>query len=154
MIVKFKKLSEGSIIPTWGHDDDSNAGIDFYSPIDVLMMGHTDATINLMIAWEPGYLDPVGGFYPKMKPAMIIKGRSGLSVKYGIECCNAGVIDSSYRGSIVIRLYNMCGIPYTINKGDRIAQGVVILVPVIEVREVSELSSTTRGDKGLGSSGK
>jgi dUTP pyrophosphatase len=159
VIVNFKKLIPGAIIPTFGHDDDSNTGIDFYSPIDAFVLSGESINIDTGIAWEPDnggadYNSVYGQYVYLWKPAMIIKGRSGLSVKYGIECCNAGVIDSSYRGSIIIRLYNMSGVPYTITKGDRIAQGIVILIPNIEVKEVSELSETSRGNKGLGSSGK
>lgn len=165
MIVNFKKLIPDAIIPTFGHDDNSNAGLDFYSPVYAFMDSRQFVTIDTGIAWEPGKLKFYRHFYEQeniakigayigWKPAMIIKGRSGLSVKHGIECCNAGVIDSSYRGSIVVRLYNMSEVSYTINQGDRIAQGVVILIPDIEVKEVSEISETTRGNKGLGSSGK
>jgi deoxyuridine 5'-triphosphate nucleotidohydrolase len=156
VIVRFKKLSEDAIIPTWGHDDDSNAGIDFYSPIDRLMGWNHEATIDLGIAWEPRFQAvKTGPFYcTDWKPAMIIKGRSGLSVIHGIECCNSGVIDSNYRGSITVKLYNTREAEYQIKKGDRIAQGIIILVPVVEIQEASELSESTRGDKGFGSSGR
>jgi dUTP pyrophosphatase len=174
VIVKFKKLSEDAIIPTWGHDDDLNAGIDFYSPTDAFIAKGEAKNIDLQIAWEPGKpsytkIESQGSPYsicanlhsviveksmPGWKPAMIIKGRSGLSVNNGIECCNAGVIDSSYRGSITVRLYNASPFHYDVHKGDRIAQGVIILVPVVEIQEASELSESTRGDKGLGSSGR
>jgi dUTP pyrophosphatase len=163
MIVKFKKLSEDAIIPTWGHDDDSNAGIDFYSPIDMFVPTGGAKNIDLNVAWEPNKATEthVKSFQgcdvcvdQKWKPAMIIKGRSGLSVNHGIECCNAGVIDSNYRGSISVRLYNASPFHYQIHKGDRIAQGVIILVPVVEIQEASELSESTRGDKGFGSSGR
>ena len=130
MIVNFKKLREHAIIPTWGHDDDSNAGMDFYACLDydIAIMPNYSANITTGIAWEPPLFDPDVSMFDspnydskKWKPAMIIKGRSGLSIKHGIENCNAGVIDSGYRGEIMLRLYNHSDVPYTIHHGDRIA---------------------------------
>lgn len=154
MIVNFKRLKENAIIPTFGHDDNSNAGLDFYAAIEynfILIPPGNSINIDTGIAWEPNSgIEYLTGW----KPAMIIKGRSSLSIKYGIECCNAGVVDQGYRGSITIRLYNAGEYPYMIKHGDRIAQGVVVLLPIIEVREVSELGESIRGERGFGSSGR
>ena len=88
--------------------------------------------------------------------ALIIKDRSGLAAKNGIHVL-AGVIDSSYRGEIKVCLLNTSknydgGI--WINEGDRIAQGILTHDIACDIIEVAELSETTRGEKGFGSSGK
>lgn len=165
MIVNFKKLRENAIIPTWGHDDDSNAGMDFYACLpencDTVIMPNGSANITTGVAWEPPLFDPTITMFDAhnydsehWKPAMIIKGRSGLSIKHGLEECNAGVIDSGYRGEIMLRLYNHGNEPYTIHHGDRIAQGIVVMLPVVTIREVNTLGESTRGTNGFGSSGK
>ena len=153
MIVNFKKLRENAIIPTWGHDDDSNAGMDFYACLDcdMVMMSNSSANITTGVAWEPNYVTNDINVY---KPAMIIKGRSGLSLKHGMEECNAGVIDVGYRGEIMLRLYNHGNEPYIIHHGDRIAQGIVVMLPMVTIREVDTLGESVRGTNGFGSSGK
>ena len=87
--------------------------------------------------------------------------RSGLSVKNGADIL-AGVIDSGYRGEVLVCLHNTNhGIPLLsddnlnikIKKGDRIAQILFQQVPEVSMVEVDDLSSSERGDKGFGSSG-
>jgi dUTP pyrophosphatase len=84
----------------------------------------------------------------------LIWDRSGLSIKHGIHRVG-GVIDSTYRGEIVVGLISFES-PYNINIGDKIAQ--ILIQPVwntpTEWIEVEELSETDRGEKGFGSSGK
>ena len=155
MIVNFKKLNPDAIIPSFGNGDSENAGLDFYSTETVTIMPGKSVVIDTGIAWEP---DMHGDWdtpsYTTFKPVMIIKGRSGLAIKHGVECCSAGIIDMSFRGSIVVKLYNTSDVIYTVNKGDRIAQGVVVALPELTVREVETLSDTERGTNGFGSSGK
>ena len=83
----------------------------------------------------------------------IIKSRSGLAVKNNIEV-GAGVIDSLYRGELLIKLMNHSNEDFIIKKGDRIAQLLIIPVYLEEAIEVKELSSTERGENGFGSTGK
>ena len=85
----------------------------------------------------------------------LIYGRSGLGVKYGITLSNSvGVIDSDYRGEIMVGLCNVSDTPYTISPMDRVAQLVITPVPAVEYVWAQELSDTARGDGGFGSSGK
>ena len=82
----------------------------------------------------------------------LIWSRSGLSVKNKIEV-GAGCIDASYRGEIVIHLYNHGKSDYKVEVGDRIAQ--MLTIPVnLEEYKVQETSTTDRGDRGLGHTGK
>ena len=81
--------------------------------------------------------------------------RSGLGVKHGVAVSNGvGVIDSDYRGELHVGLRNHSREPYTVQPGERIAQLILLPVGLASVVEVSELSSTQRGEGGFGSTGK
>lgn len=83
-----------------------------------------------------------------------VRPRSGLAVKHGITVVNApGTIDADYRGEVRIGLINLGSTPFTVQRGDRIAQ--LILAPVCQARlqQVRELETTKRGDKGFGHTG-
>ena len=84
-----------------------------------------------------------------------IRPRSGLAAKNNISVLNTpGTIDSDYRGEIKVIIFNHGGSDFVINKGDRIAQ--MILMPVIkmELEEAENLPETIRGEGGFGSTGK
>lgn len=141
--VKVKRLTPGSILPTKAHEHD--AGWDFYAPIDMepvtLWPGqrriiNTGISVAIPIGW---YLQ--------------IMSRSSLASK-SIDA-RAGVIDCTYRGDIGIMLHNDSDMAEReINPGDKIAQGVFLMVPDVNWEEVGELDDTDRGDGGYGSSGR
>lgn len=84
---------------------------------------------------------------------MQVRSRSGLSLKKGVFVMNSpGTIDSDYRGEIGVILFNASQSRFTIQPGDRIAQGVLSKVYIAEF-ENGELSYSTRGDRGFGSTG-
>ena len=84
----------------------------------------------------------------------LVFARSGLGIKHGISLSNGvGVIDSDYRGEIMVGLTNLSEEPYTIHPGDRIAQLVVTPVVLPELERVEELDDTGRGTGGFGSTG-
>lgn len=84
-----------------------------------------------------------------------VRPRSGLAHDHGITIVNApGTIDSDYRGEIKIMLMNLGMEPFSIRRGDRIAQLVLAEVPQIIWDEVDELPETARGAGGFGSTGK
>lgn len=139
--VKFCKLSGMGYIPTKAHDSD--AGYDLYSPIRQTIEAHKSAIIQTDIAWETSS--------PRLY--MQVKSRSGLAFKHGIEASNAGVIDSAYRNSIGVKLYNNSNEDYTVEIGDRIAQGIILELPEVQV-EVVENVSTSERNGGLGSTGR
>ena len=83
-----------------------------------------------------------------------VRPRSGLALTHGITVINSpGTIDADFRGSIGIILINLGTIPFTVNNGDRIAQLVLARVEKAIIMDVNELSSTTRGEGGYGSTG-
>ena len=84
-----------------------------------------------------------------------VRPRSGLALKHGITVVNApGTIDSDYRGEIKILLVNLGDKPFTIARGDRIAQLVVAPIALAEIVTVTDLDGTARGAGGFGSTGR
>ena len=80
--------------------------------------------------------------------------RSGLAAKQGLRPANCvGVIDSDYRGEIIVAIHNDSDKCATICDGDRVAQLVIMPYPNVRLIEVDDLSDTTRGDGGFGSTG-
>jgi len=95
------------------------------------------------------YLEIPPGFEIQIRP------RSGLALKNGITVLNSpGTVDADYRGEIKVLLINHGAAPFTINKGDRIAQMVLAKHETISWVESQELNTTERGTGGYGSSGK
>lgn len=86
--------------------------------------------------------------------AGLILARSGLASKYGVSMSNGvGLIDSDYRGEIHVALCNNGDLPFTICDGDRVAQFLLMETPRIELRLLSVLDETARGECGFGSTG-
>lgn len=84
-----------------------------------------------------------------------LRARSGLAMKHSIVLPNApGTIDSDYRGEVKVLLLNLGREPYTIHRGDRIAQLVIAPVLKADWRLVDELPGSTRGSGGFGSTGR
>lgn len=84
--------------------------------------------------------------------AAFIYARSGLGAKKGIIPANCvGVIDSDYRGEVMVALKNTSKLPFTVNPGDRIAQFVVTKCELPEIELCESLDDTLRGAGGFGS---
>ncbi len=84
----------------------------------------------------------------------LIFARSGLACKQGLSPANkVGVIDSDYRGEIMIALHNHSDIPRSVNPGDRIAQFLLMPIAVADITETEDLDGTVRGAGGFGSTG-
>ena len=84
-----------------------------------------------------------------------IRPRSGMSIKHGITLINCvGTIDEDYRGEVCVPIVNLSKDIFTINNGDRIAQMVIAPVTKAEIKVVTEISDTQRGEGGFGSTGK
>lgn len=86
--------------------------------------------------------------------AALVLGRSGLGIKHGVAPANAvGLIDSDYRGEILVGLTCHCGTPYVINPGERIAQMVIVPVATPTLVVAQTLEDSVRGTGGFGSTG-
>lgn len=84
-----------------------------------------------------------------------VRPRSGLALRHGIGILNApGTIDSDYRGEIGVILINWGAEPFTVRRGDRIAQLVFARVEAVEWQEVDALLDSDRGPGGFGSTGR
>ncbi|HSP19826.1 MAG TPA: dUTP diphosphatase [Myxococcaceae bacterium] len=84
-----------------------------------------------------------------------VRPRSGLALRHGITCINSpGTVDADYRGEIQVLLVNLSSEPYTLRRGERIAQLVVAPVVRAELKEVDTLPTTVRGEGGFGSTGR
>lgn len=87
--------------------------------------------------------------------AGLVTPRSGLAARHGITVLNApGLVDSGYRGEIKVILANLSNEPYRVERGDRIAQLVVVAVAVQEYEVVDVLPDSARGESGFGSTGR
>ncbi len=83
-----------------------------------------------------------------------VRPRSGLALKHGVTVLNApGTIDADYRGEIGVLLVNHGDVPFTIRRGDRIAQFVVAAAPQAVFASVASVGATARHDGGFGSTG-
>lgn len=140
LIIKIKKVSEDATLPSYHYEGD--AAMNLYSVEDFLLKPneHTGIKTGIAIAVPDGY-------------AGLIWDRSGLSMKHGIKTLG-GVVDSGYRGEILVGVINMSKKEYQIQKGDKIAQMLIQRVENVRVKEVNKLDETQRGEKGFGSSGK
>ena len=137
-----RRLTQTSRVPTRGSE--GAAGYDLYADEDVEIGVGDRALVSTGISVE---VPP--GTYGRIAP------RSGLAVKFGIQV-GAGVVDRDYRGEVKVLLFNCGREPFIARKGDRIAQMVLecCKTPYVnEVTEQSELTCTTRGDAGFGSTG-
>lgn len=142
--MKIKLLDPNAKVPTQGSK--YAAGFDLYASKACVIESGQCVLVHTGLAMEIpiGYW---GGIYA----------RSGLATKQGLRPANAvGVIDSDYRGEIMVALYNDSSYDREIQVGDRIAQFILapICCPTDGFQVVEELSDTCRGDGGFGSTGK
>lgn len=141
MQIKIKKLTDDAKIPTYAHDGD--AGADIYSNETVTIQPLDRKSIGTGLSVEI----PVG-FEIQVRP------KSGLALNHGITVLNTpGTIDAGYRGEIKGILINLGSEPYTVEKGQKIAQ--LVLKPVLKADfiETDDLSDSVRGEGGFGSTG-
>ena len=144
MIIQIKKLNNKAIIPTRGSKQ--AAGYDLYacSDNDVIIPPHGTVKVGtgISVAIPEGYF---GAVYA----------RSGLSAKQGLRPANCvGVVDSDYRGEIIVALHNDTDTEKSIEKNERIAQVVIMPYLSVEFQETNKLDNTVRGAGGFGSTGK
>ena len=141
LTLKVKRLTETAKLPTYAHDGD--ACFDLYADEDV-KVNHLE---TVKISTGIGF-DIQEGYCVK------VYGRSGLGFKHGLSLVCGGIIDQSYKGDVFISMTRVIKGAYIVKKGDRVAQGMLIPVPVVQFEEVTELSDSERGESGFGSSGK
>jgi dUTP pyrophosphatase len=138
--LKIKKLHPDAKIPSYAHPGD--AGMDLFAVerFELKPGERTSLPIGLAIEIPKGY---VGLMWDK----------SGLSHKHGIKTFG-GVIDCGYRGEWHVGVMNLGDATYTFEKGDKIIQVLIQKVSQPTIVEVDELSDSSRGKGGFGSTGK
>jgi dUTP pyrophosphatase len=145
-VIAVVRLPEGEGLPLPVYMTEGAAGADVVAAV----------TEDLVLAPGDRALVPTGfalevpeGFEVQLRP------RSGLAVKHGVTLLNSpGTIDSDYRGPVGVVLVNLGREPFTVRRGERIAQ--LVVAPVVQgaFREVEALATSTRGEGGFGSTGR
>ncbi|WP_430397057.1 dUTP diphosphatase [Ferrovibrio sp.] len=143
--VAVRHLPHGADLPLPAYATPDSAGLDLLAAIPepiVLQPGERRLVpTGLAIALPPG-------FEAQVRP------RSGLALKHGVTVLNSpGTIDADYRGEIGVVLINHGQVPFTINRGERIAQMIVAAYARVAWQAVADLDATQRGAGGFGSTG-
>lgn len=144
--LSLKRLPHGEGLPLPAYQTEHAAGADVHAALEgpVMLQPGKHALIPTGFCYEipPGY-------------EMQVRPRSGLAFKHGVTVLNApGTIDADYRGELKVLLINHGPEPFEIQRGERIAQIIIAPVSSVAFTEVDELSDTTRGAGGFGSTGK
>ncbi len=139
MKLKVKKLRDGAKLPTRGHPGD--AGVDFYAIENVTFLPKSKNKVFTGVSIEipEGYVG-------------LVWDKSSISFNKGLKTMG-GVIDSGYRGEILMTLFNTCDEEVIIEKGDKIAQIIIQKFEDCDIVETENLNESIRGDKGFGSTG-
>lgn len=148
LAVQISRLPHGEGLPLPRYETHQAAGMDLRAAVP-----H-----DVPVLLEPGAraLIPTGfcialpaGYEAQVRP------RSGLALKHAITCLNSpGTVDADYRGELKVILINHGQDPFTIARGERIAQLIIAPVTQAQWQEVAELGQSTRGKGGFGSTGK
>jgi dUTP pyrophosphatase len=146
--IAVRRLAHNLDLPLPAYETEHAAGMDLRAaapddaPITLAPGGRALIPTGLAIALPPG-------FEAQVRP------RSGLALKHGVTCLNTpGTIDADYRGEVKVLLINHGAEPFTIARGERIAQ--LVVAPVVQAvwRESDALEDTARGAGGFGSTGR
>ncbi len=137
--LKIKKLHKDMKMPSYAHPGD--VGLDLCSLEDVTIPpgGHHRFMNGFALEFPHGF-------------AAIVKDKGSIS-KAGLHVMG-GVFDAGYRGEYNVHLVNLGNSSYTFEKGDKVAQLVILPVEIVALEEVEELSETSRGEGRFGSTGK
>jgi dUTP pyrophosphatase len=142
MELSFERLHPDAVLPSAHHPGD--AGLDLRAVVDVKVGPGERAMVptGVAVAIPEGH-------------AGLVLPRSGLATKQGLTLANApGLIDAGYRGELICAVVNLDpASPVAISKGDRIAQLVIVGLPVVAPAWAESLPETVRGDGGFGSTG-
>lgn len=140
LTLRVKKLTETAVLPAYAHPGD--AGMDLFASEETAVGAGDRTVVPTGIAMEipDGYVG-------------LIWDKSGLSNNHGLKTLG-GVIDAGYRGEIKVGLVNTSHEDYVVHAGEKVAQMLIQKVEHGAIEEVSELSDTSRGEGGFGSTGK
>lgn len=140
MKLKVKKIHPEAKLPVYARGGD--AGMDIFVNEELTIKPGETAGVKSGLAFEV----PRGC-------VGLLWDKSGLSIKYGIKILG-GVLDSGFRGEVIVGVINLGKEPYTFEKGHKLTQLLIQPVESVEVEETETLSDSERGEGGLGSTGK
>ncbi len=138
-----RRLDPGLPLPAYAHPGDAGADLRAAEEIVLPPGGRATVGTGIAIAVPDGY-------------AAFVHPRSGLAARHGVTVVNApGTVDAGYRGEVKVVLLNTDpSEPFTVRRGDRIAQLVVQPVTRVQFLDAAELPPTPRGEGGFGSTGR
>lgn len=139
-VLKFKLLDKSAKLPEFAHNDD--AGFDIFSNENLILPKGKVYGVSTGISSEI----PIGHY-------VSVRDKSGLAIKNGIHTLG-GVIDAGYRGEWKIILVNLGKEDFEIEKGNKIAQGILTKLVKTNIAVAKTLKSSQRGISGFGSTGK
>ena len=141
MTVKFRKIDQAAILPSYAHPGDAGMDVRSVEELVVEPGGRKLVRTGLVMLLPPGY-------EAQVRP------RSGLALKNGVTVLNTpGTIDEGYRGEVGVILANLGAEPFRVEKGAKIAQIVIAPCTRAEIVETAEIDETARGTGGFGSTG-
>ncbi|MBN2288423.1 MAG: dUTP diphosphatase [Candidatus Glassbacteria bacterium] len=135
----FQLDAQGVDAPSYAHPGDAGFDLRASAGCELPALGRCTVPTGLRFAIPAGF-------------AGLVRDRSGLAARHGIHCL-AGVIDSGYRGEVKVVLQNLGEQPFTVEKGMRIAQLLLIPVAAAALVRVEDLDGSSRGEGGFGSTG-
>lgn len=161
MILKFKKTHPDAFVPQYATG--GAACFDLHAvdigglTIEETRIGtKADLVVGTKYLGKRGEVFRTGlAFEVPVGHVMLIFSRSGQGFKHDVRLANCvGVIDSDYRGEVMVKLTKDCdAFDFQVKNGDRIAQAMLVPIPVVLFEESDELTETDRGEKGFGSTG-
>lgn len=142
MKLRVKKLVDHAVLPKYAHPGD--AGLDLFAAEDKVLTAGGSGLVKTGISIE----------LPEGTEAQV-RPRSGLALKHSVTVLNSpGTVDEGYRGEVGVIMINHGSEDFHIEKGMKVAQMLIKPVYTVEVEEASELSDTSRGEGGFGSTGR
>ncbi len=141
--IRVAKVHPQARLPQPAHSAEEEAGLDLFAAEDALLPPGAWVAVGagLVLEIPPGYEGQV-------------RPRSGLALRHGVTLLNSpGTIDPGYRGEVRVLLINHGKTEFRIQAGDRIAQLVIASYAAVEWKLEAQLSESTRGDGGFGSTG-
>ncbi|MFZ5472081.1 MAG: dUTP diphosphatase [Myxococcota bacterium] len=144
--LKVSRTRPSSDLPLPRYESELAAGLDLRADVEAPL---TLAPFERFAVPTGLHIEVPVGYEGQVRP------RSGLALRHGITCLNSpGTIDADYRGEVKVLLVNFSNTPFTLQRGERIAQLVIAPVARAEVVDVAQLGETNRGFGGFGSTGR
>lgn len=140
LVVKVKRLSPDALLPSFAKAGDAGFDLASIAPVTVRPLERVQIQTGLAFEIPEGYVG-------------LIWDKSGLSHKSGLKTLG-GVVDSGYRGEVMVGVINLGTEPYIFEKGHKVAQMILQKCERPDIVEVTELSESERGETGFGSTGK